>query len=94
VLTALSTAEATLLASSKARRMSSDNGNSIGGTTTAFTCRAGCKERDVSKNRNAGPVKCNALISRDPAVFVQPCRLTISLIQIGANGDVHPLEQG
>jgi hypothetical protein len=29
--------------------------------TTAFTCRAGCKERDVSKNRNAGPVKCNAL---------------------------------
>ncbi len=29
--------------------------------TTAFTCRAGCKERGVSKNRNAGPVKCNAL---------------------------------
>src|SRR4051812_26565326 len=27
--------------------------------TTAFTCRAGCKERDVAKNRNAGPVKCN-----------------------------------
>jgi hypothetical protein len=26
------------------------------GLTTAFTCRAGCKERDVSKNRNAGPV--------------------------------------
>src|SRR5262245_13144731 len=22
-----------------------------------LTCRAGCKERDVSKNRNAGPVK-------------------------------------
>ena len=21
--------------------------------------RAGCKERDVSKNRHAGPVKCN-----------------------------------
>ena len=31
--------------------------------TTAFTCRAGCKERDVSKNRNAGPVKCNALFA-------------------------------
>jgi len=29
--------------------------------TTAFTCRAGCKELDASKNRNAGPVKCNAL---------------------------------
>lgn len=23
-----------------------------------------------------------------------PCRLTISFIQIGANGDVHPLETG
>ena len=32
--------------------------------TTAFACRAGCKERDVSKNRHAGPVKCNALLSR------------------------------
>src|SRR5437879_11638099 len=31
--------------------------------TTAFTCRAGCKERDVSKKRNAGPVKCNALFA-------------------------------
>src|SRR5205807_5379960 len=31
--------------------------------TTAFTCRAGCKERDVSKHRNAGPVKCNALLA-------------------------------
>src|SRR5437870_1120982 len=30
--------------------------------TTAFTCRAGCKELDVSKNRNAGPVKSNALL--------------------------------
>src|SRR5207244_3133670 len=29
--------------------------------TTAFTCRAGCKERDVSENRNADSVKCNAL---------------------------------
>src|SRR4030095_7477154 len=34
------------------------------GITTAFTCRAGCKERDVSKNRHAGPVKCNALVRR------------------------------
>src|SRR5262249_39652487 len=30
--------------------------------TTAFTCRAGCKEHDVSENQNAGPVKCNALL--------------------------------
>src|SRR5262249_44508277 len=36
--------------------------------TTAFTCRAGCKERDVSEDRNAGPVKCNALLCRDPAL--------------------------
>jgi hypothetical protein len=31
--------------------------------TTAFTCRAGCKQRDVSKNRNAGPVKCIAWLA-------------------------------
>src|SRR5437588_3992586 len=30
--------------------------------TTAFTCRAGCKERDVWKDRNARPDKCNAWI--------------------------------
>jgi hypothetical protein len=34
-------------------------------STTAFTCRAGCKERDATKNRNAGPVKCNALFGGD-----------------------------
>ena len=28
--------------------------------TIGFTCPASCKERDLSKNRNAGPVKCNA----------------------------------
>jgi hypothetical protein len=27
-----------------------------------LTRRAGCKERDVAKNRNAGPIKCNALV--------------------------------
>src|SRR6516165_1861416 len=32
------------------------------GRTTAFTCRAGFKERDRSKRRDAGPVKCNAWI--------------------------------
>ena len=54
----------------------------------------GCKERDVSKNRDAGPVKCNALLSRDPAVFAHPCRLAMKLIQIGAKGDVQPFETG
>src|SRR5262249_10181943 len=28
--------------------------------TTAFACRAGCKDRDISNNRHAGPVKCTA----------------------------------
>src|SRR5436305_1378898 len=28
--------------------------------TIAFTCRASCKDRDVSKHRNAGRVKSNA----------------------------------
>src|SRR5215475_8565587 len=30
---------------------------------TAFTYRAGCKELDISKDRNAGPLKCNALFA-------------------------------
>jgi hypothetical protein len=29
-----------------------------------------------------------------PAVFVQPCRFTMALIQIGAKGDVQPFETG
>ena len=40
------------------------------------------------------PVKCNTLLSRDPAVFVQPCRLTMALIQMGAKGEVQPLDTG
>jgi hypothetical protein len=36
----------------------------------------------------------NALLSRGPAVFVQACRLTMALIQIGAKGDVHPFDTG
>jgi hypothetical protein len=35
--------------------------------TTAFTCRAGCKEQDGSKNRDGGPVKCNGLVRRRPS---------------------------
>ena len=46
------------------------------------------------ENRYAGLVKCNALLSRDPAVFAQPCRLTIASIQIGAKGEVQPFETG
>ena len=42
----------------------------------------------------SGPILSRALLSRDPAVFVQPCRLTISLIQIGAKGDVQPFDTG
>ena len=46
-----------------------------GRRTTAFTCRAGCKQRDVSKNRVAGPVKCRILmkvwlLSLSPGGFV------------------------
>jgi len=33
--------------------------------TTPFTCRAGCKERDVSKNRNTGLVKCKGWFAAD-----------------------------
>ena len=27
-----------------------------------LTCRAGCKVRGVSKNRNAGPAKCKVMV--------------------------------
>jgi hypothetical protein len=30
--------------------------------TTAFTRRADCKGRDVSENRNAGPVECKVMV--------------------------------
>ena len=44
--------------------------------TTAFTCRAGCKERDVSESRNAGPVKCNGLVWRRlPRETLLPARV-------------------
>jgi hypothetical protein len=35
------------------------------GRTTAFTCRACRKERNVSENREAGPVNCDALFAVD-----------------------------
>jgi hypothetical protein len=31
---------------------------------------------------------------RSIEVFVQPCRLTMALIQIGAKGDVQPFDTG
>src|SRR5689334_19572559 len=55
--------------------------------TTAFTCQAGCKERGVSNNRNAGPVKCNGLVR--PAVHRQhepattPASIMLSDVQLG-----------
>ena len=44
--------------------------------------------------QSASAHQAAALLSRDPAVFVQPCRLTIALIQIGAKGEVQPFETG
>jgi hypothetical protein len=38
--------------------------------------------------------KCNAWISRNLEAFVQPCLLTMWLIQMGAKGDVQPFETG
>src|SRR5258708_19286630 len=38
--------------------------------TTAFTCRAGGKELDLSENRDAGPVKCNALFGGPWYAFI------------------------
>ena len=50
----------------------STQNQALGALLTALTCRAGCKECGASKSRYAGPVKRNALLSRNPAVFVQP----------------------
>ena len=44
--------------------------------------------------RTLTPNEFGHVLSRDPAVFVQPFRLTIALIQIGAKGDVQPFETG
>lgn len=46
------------------------------------------------KNVKSTLDKCNALLSRDPALFFQPCRLTMKLIQIGTKGGVQPFDTG
>jgi hypothetical protein len=44
--------------------------------TTPFTCRAGCKDRDVAKNRNAGPVKCKGWFAGGPHPASYRCSQT------------------
>ena len=54
----------------------------------------------VRPNRICPPLRAAEDVERScdagsaAAVGVQPCRFTISLIQIGANGEVQPFEQG
>ncbi len=53
--------------------------------------------RDRRKILGSSLLPPTLLHERDPVgrgEVVQPCRLTISLIQIGAKGDVQPLETG
>src|SRR5262249_38682452 len=47
--------------------------------TTAFTCRAGCTECDVSKDRHLGPAKCNGWFGKN----YQLCPLSPSTSQPG-----------
>ena len=54
---------------------------------------AGCGER-CSRTRRRCHRHGDEVNNGSPAVFVQPCRLTISLIQIGAKGDVQPFDTG
>jgi hypothetical protein len=45
--------------------------------------------------RQAGVRELRAFLAPvEPGEVVQPCRLTIALIQIGAKGEVQPLEMG
>jgi hypothetical protein len=50
--------------------------------TTPFTCRTGCKERDVAENRNAGPVKCKGWFARGPSA--RPVLAVLSKASEGA----------
>jgi hypothetical protein len=43
--------------------------------------------------QGADSASCSVRVVSD-AVFLQPCRLTMKLIQIGAKGDVQPFETG
>ena len=56
------------------------------GQTTEFTCRDGRKERDVSENRNAGPLKCNDLLA---AASLPGNRVTMSGRRPWHAGDGH-----
>lgn len=49
-------------------------GDGVRAVTTTFTRRAGCKERDVWENCDAGQVKCNALLA---ALLVFVDQLTV-----------------
>ena len=67
-----------------------------------FSAVAGKEEepvRTAPENRRAHGLIVPAFLepcyfASDPAVFVQPCRLTMKLIQIGAKGDVQPFDTG
>src|SRR5207247_10924014 len=42
------------------------------GRTIAFTCPGRLQGTDVAENRNAGPVKCNALVRRPTGSRTEP----------------------
>jgi hypothetical protein len=52
---------------------------------------------DLSVGRTEAPDPASRESTGDagtPAVFAQPCRLTMKLIQIGAKGEVQPFDTG
>ena len=59
--------------------------------TTPFTCRAGCKELDVAKYRNAGPVKCKGWFAGDSLTGgVELCKEVLNPLEGGLVVDSRP----
>jgi hypothetical protein len=48
----------------------------------------------IAKSRATVQYKMERHFQNSKCAIAQPCRRTISLIQIGANGEVQPLETG
>jgi hypothetical protein len=49
---------------------------------------------ELSGRRGPGALSASRTLSFSALFPTHPCRLTISAIQIGANGDVHPFDTG
>jgi hypothetical protein len=66
----------------------------LGHDLLKHTCRGLCGGGHLVLLQRLGPPNDCVHLPGRTAVFVQPCRLTMKLIQIGAKGDVQPFDTG